>query len=420
MKTPQNRVRKPVTGIQPERGFAYIAPTRLPALSSHVSPSLGRVLENGIPLPGPANALHEDIRRLGCGRFSFWHDQLYFSAPDNSDPRSNGRKYEIEYSPVDSSIVVNFSLRLWEFFKRLIPLRIREWVFDLFPVFTQNESQPVNFWKRDYTPQSLQRDVEYAAQIGQNFIHWFPEIYANLSGKAVLEIGPGINFGSTLLMACLGAQVSVADPYLAPWDADYHPKFYALLRDWLLENLPQADPAPLDRILKHGGYSPQSIRCYSTPLERLAGIPDASIDTILSNAVLEHLADPVLAFQQMARVSKPGAMGFHQVDFRDHNDFALPLEFLLLNDKAFSKEFYTHHSERGNRYRPVEYSELFTKVGFKMLRYVSSCVADKSYLDEFIPRLRVAQGSRYSNVTIEELQELGGLFCVERNPNDGA
>ncbi len=89
--------RERLSSIQPETGFNYIAPTKHPELSSHERPSIARVLENSILLSGPANALHDDIRKIGKGRFSFWHDSVYFSASDNSDPRINGRLYEISF-----------------------------------------------------------------------------------------------------------------------------------------------------------------------------------------------------------------------------------------------------------------------------------------------------------------------------------
>jgi MoaA/NifB/PqqE/SkfB family radical SAM enzyme len=55
------------------------------------------LLEDGLPL-GPAHSGHDDIRKLGRGRFSHWRDRLYFSTSDNSDPRSNGRRYELAVS----------------------------------------------------------------------------------------------------------------------------------------------------------------------------------------------------------------------------------------------------------------------------------------------------------------------------------
>jgi MFS family permease len=82
---------------QPEIGFNYIAQTGRPLLSSHEHPSSAIVLENGMPLPGPGNALHDDIRKIGRGRYSFWHGSVYFATSDNTDPRTNGRLYQIRY-----------------------------------------------------------------------------------------------------------------------------------------------------------------------------------------------------------------------------------------------------------------------------------------------------------------------------------
>lgn len=50
--------------------------------------------EDGVPLPFP-DAVHDHIREQGAGRYSIWGDTLYFSATDNSDPRSNGKQYEL-------------------------------------------------------------------------------------------------------------------------------------------------------------------------------------------------------------------------------------------------------------------------------------------------------------------------------------
>lgn len=106
--------REPLSQFQPELGFAFMARTDQPSLSAHNRPSSARVLEDGRPLPGPANAQHADIRDVGRGCFSFWHDYLYFAASDNTDPRTNGRRYEIEYS-IDP--LTAFALRVSESWK---------------------------------------------------------------------------------------------------------------------------------------------------------------------------------------------------------------------------------------------------------------------------------------------------------------
>jgi hypothetical protein len=80
-----------------EGGFAYSAPTNNSDLGPTTDPSTMVMLENGVPLPGPAESVHDEIRQLGRGRYSFWGDNIYFSASDNTDPRVNGRSYQAHY-----------------------------------------------------------------------------------------------------------------------------------------------------------------------------------------------------------------------------------------------------------------------------------------------------------------------------------
>ena len=94
---PGRRRRVPLADFEADSGFAFTARTRHPELSAHHGPSPAIVLEDGRPLPGPANAMHDAIRSRGAGSFSLWYDFVYFATSDNSDPRTNGRRYEIEY-----------------------------------------------------------------------------------------------------------------------------------------------------------------------------------------------------------------------------------------------------------------------------------------------------------------------------------
>jgi len=65
--------------------------------------SVLKIYENGKEL-GPAHSLHANIRQSGQGRFSHWETTLYFSASDNSNPVTNGRRYTYRiYSQSTSS-----------------------------------------------------------------------------------------------------------------------------------------------------------------------------------------------------------------------------------------------------------------------------------------------------------------------------
>ncbi len=206
---------------------------------------------------------------------------------------------------------------------------------------------------------------------------------------------------------------------MAHWDANYHPKFYSALRKTLAEHDPAADLAPLDRLIEENAYADDGIRRIERSAEDLRGIPDSSIDIVVSNAVLEHLFDLPAACRELGRVSKPLAWGFHQVDFRDHRDFQRPLEFLLLGDRQFRRIFAERHGECGSQWRPSESAEFFETAGFEVTRFAGNMFADENYLGEFELRLRKS-ASRYRDVPLAELRTLGGLFRLRRRSSHSA
>jgi hypothetical protein len=84
-----------ITNLVPEHGFCFVCD--LPSVhdgdtAEHPNRSRIEIFEDATSL-GPAHAAHDSIRRVGRGRYSHWHNVLYLSASDNSDPRRNGRRY---------------------------------------------------------------------------------------------------------------------------------------------------------------------------------------------------------------------------------------------------------------------------------------------------------------------------------------
>ena len=98
-KIPLSRLRKPyaapVRDVKAEVGRCFTAPMPARLLSDRESFSSLVLFEDGREM-GPAHSSHEEIRRLGQGRFSHWGAALYFSTPDDSDPRTNGRQYQVK------------------------------------------------------------------------------------------------------------------------------------------------------------------------------------------------------------------------------------------------------------------------------------------------------------------------------------
>jgi hypothetical protein len=78
--------------INKETGHCYTCAVPRGLLSDAEAVSRLVVYEDGKPI-GPAHSSHTDIREHGAGRYSHWSGWLYFSTPDGTDPRSNGRVY---------------------------------------------------------------------------------------------------------------------------------------------------------------------------------------------------------------------------------------------------------------------------------------------------------------------------------------
>lgn len=82
--------------------FSLVVPDRFCELAAaHDEPVL--LYEGASEMPR-GDAIHDEIRALGEGRYSFWKGTLFFSSSDNSDARTNGRDYELRCGPHSFSL----------------------------------------------------------------------------------------------------------------------------------------------------------------------------------------------------------------------------------------------------------------------------------------------------------------------------
>jgi hypothetical protein len=93
------------TDVQKSQEHSFrVAVPDLQHVSDDKTPSRDRspvfVFEDKRQLAMP-HALHAEIVAFGQGRFSHWADYILFSTSDNSDPRSNGRSYELVAAELD-------------------------------------------------------------------------------------------------------------------------------------------------------------------------------------------------------------------------------------------------------------------------------------------------------------------------------
>jgi SAM-dependent methyltransferase len=267
------------------------------------------------------------------------------------------------------------------------------------------EYQPVNFTKR--SDEQLSNDVKYVFDVVRSYRKTLDHLKLPLVDLSIVEIGPGSDFGAQLILASMGAKITLADRFLTRFDPDYHPKLYAeVARQW---------DGPKNELMAaiSGGHEATSLRLLQEQAESVKSIADESVDFVFSNAVLEHVADIHAVTQELARITKPGGWGVHQIDWRDHRDFSRPLEHLVMEEKEFQEMAPKLAYDFGNRVRMIEFCSHFEASGFTLVEHGELLLADKSYLAEVLPRLR-SSTSIYRLWPEEDLCRVSGCLYFRR------
>lgn len=270
---------------------------------------------------------------------------------------------------------------------------------------------PQNLAPRDLSPEALQRDVDYGVRIIGSFENWSQGAGVDLRDKRVLEIGPGVNLAGSIGLKALGAaEVIASDRWIPVWRDEYNPLFCHMMAQRLRAERPHWDAEPFEQAAAHGFG--RVVTLIESPAEQLAARLPGQVDAVFSNAVLEHMADHRATVNALYSLTRPGGIGFHQVDFRDHRDFSRPLEYLLYAPAEYAKRALKCDFEFGCQLRPHELKALFEQAGFHVDYQVSE-VATEPYLADVLTRLRRSR-SRYRDMDETLLKAIGGFFIVRK------
>lgn len=159
-------------------------------------------------------------------------------------------------------------------------------------------------------------------------------------GRTVLEVGIGATNSSCYELAARGATTACAFEPFVPLD-------------------PARDSALLAACARQHSLPADTLTSRVRRLDSLASVADGSIDLILSNSVLEHVADMDALARDLRRILAPGGAMLHLVDYRDHF-FRYPYHHLL-----WSEEMWQHHLNPGDlpRWRISDHVEAFQHTG---------------------------------------------------------
>ena len=259
--------------------------------------------------------------------------------------------------------------------------------------------------------------VELAAYFRTCFDDYFaklgvspPDIHAYLSGKRILEYGPGDLPGVALLMVAHGAQAVVCVDRFAL--VQISGKNLAVIHD-LLDSLDAQQRARALSCFLHKdnlavGFNPDRIRYHIDP-SGLAGLHN-EIDLALSRAVLEHVNDLPATFVDMHAAMKPDAIAIHLVDLKSHGMHQNnPLDFLTWSDTLWRLMY--NHKGVPNRIRVTSYRTIPAQAGFDIISIESTLLAETAD----VRAVRPALAAPFRDLTDEDLRCLGfWLVCRKK------
>ena len=183
--------------------------------------------------------------------------------------------------------------------------------------------------------------VARARAVFGDYLHYGGIAPTALSGKRVLEIGPGDNLGVALLFVASGAaQVVALDKFRAPDEVTRAREIWSAFRAQLDAPARQH----LDGAVAADGtmtFDPDKLRYL--PAHAIETCPEdlelASFDYIVSRAALQEIHEIDAAFSAMDRLLRPGGVMVHRIDFRDYGMFSAegmhPLTFLTIPDVVY-------------------------------------------------------------------------------------
>lgn len=188
-----------------------------------------------------------------------------------------------------------------------------------------------------------------------------------LSGRIVLELGPGDSVGNGIVAYALGAERSILVD--AGSFVSRSPHVYRDFIAWLARALPESTR------LRHAAGRWTSfedllevfqISYLTQGLRSLQSIPDRSVDYAFSEAVLEHvrLNDFGPTIRELRRCMKDSAVASHVIDYKDHLESGLNnmrFSAALWEAPLFAESgFYT------NRLRHCDVIAAFKAAGFRI------------------------------------------------------
>jgi hypothetical protein len=222
---------------------------------------------------------------------------------------------------------------------------------------------------RPWSARDVERSVQYVLDVIRNWDTGFREagITDWIRGRSVIELGPGPDLGTGLILLARGARCYLAvDRFLLIGSTP--PQFYDALLDRIADE-PDVERARRALQMFRDGIPEGDLRYALLPEgPEPAGAPDVPApDLWLSQATLEHVSDPLPLSRLITSWCSEDAIALHHVDAATHTPWireADPLNILRYPESLYNALSFTGSP---NRWRSSRYVDCFQSIGWELV-----------------------------------------------------
>lgn len=227
--------------------------------------------------------------------------------------------------------------------------------------------------------------------------------------RDILELGPGLDLGTGLLLLAAGARSYLAvdaHPLLMPSPETVHRALAERIASE--ENL---DDKQRNELLQAASsIRPDGRLAYRhLPDFDLRSVDEESVDLVLAHSSFEHLSDVDRTLAQLSTCARSGAVLVAEIDFQTHTRWLRDQD--PLNIYRYRTNLYRNFAFNGspNRVRPDEYLEILDNHGWQDPRFFPRRVLDQRYVRAVEPAL-----ARRFRGDVEQLGWMSVVLCATR------
>lgn len=228
--------------------------------------------------------------------------------------------------------------------------------------------------------------------------------------RDVLEIGPGPDLGTGLILLCDGANSYTAvdaHPLLSKQRERQHRRIAALLARE--RNLASAERDALVTLAASAGEAEGRLSYRHLHDFDLKSLEPNSFDLIVAHSSFEHIADVDRCLGELARCARSGAVIVAEIDLQTHTRWIRDHD--PLNIYRYRQQLYRSLSFDGspNRVRPEQYLESLERHEWRDPRFFPQRVLERDYVRAVEPSL-----NRRFRGDVEQLAWMSVVLCARR------